>query len=169
MDCKASFTRYSRMKAPKNCELLLLLEFSNIAFLELFFPPVFIILVILQVSSLTLRFSIYSKKYLLVPLKHHQRCEPQTSGKCRHFTRTSLRYNSRFFMGLGDSSKPVFCRLQGKRANLNTEIRKQSLPNFPKNEHFLPPGTHTYVCVSEGKKCSFFGKFGLLCFLVTPF
>ena len=72
-------------------------------------------------------------------------------------------------MGLGDSSKPVFCRLQGKRANLNTEIRKQSLPNFPKNEHFLPPGTHTYVCVSEGKKCSFFGSFLLLRFEIQPF
>ena len=26
----------------------------------------------------------------------------------------------------------------------------------------------TYVCVSGGKKCSFFGKFGVLCFLETP-
>ena len=39
--------------------------------------------------------------------------------------------------------------------------------NFPKNEHFLPPDTHTYVCVSGGKKCSFFGKFSVLCFLET--
>ena len=31
-----------------------------------------------------------------------------------------------------------------------------------------PPGTHTYVCVSGGKKCSFFGKFGVLRFLDTP-
>ena len=31
--------------------------------------------------------------------------------------------------------------------------------NFPKNQHFLPPDTHTYMCVSEGKKCYFFGKF----------
>ena len=30
--------------------------------------------------------------------------------------------------------------------------RKQSTPNFPKNEHFLPPDTHTHV----------------LCFLETP-
>ena len=37
--------------------------------------------------------------------------------------------------------------------------KKQSTSNFPKNEHFLPPDTHTYVCVSGGKKCSFFGKF----------
>ena len=32
--------------------------------------------------------------------------------------------------------------------------RKQSLPNFLKNEHFLPPR----MCVSRGKKCLFFGK-----------
>ena len=36
--------------------------------------------------------------------------------------------------------------------------RKQTTPNFPKNEHFLSPW---------GKKCSFFRKFGVLCFLVT--
>ena len=54
-------------------------------------------------------------------------------------------------------------------ANLKTGVsRKQSTPNFPKNEHFLPLDTHTYVCVSGGKKCSFFGKFGALCFLETP-
>ena len=46
--------------------------------------------------------------------------------------------------------------------------RKQSTPNFPKNEHFLLPDTHTYVCVSGGKKCSFFGKFGVLCFFEIP-
>ena len=36
---------------------------------------------------------------------------------------------------------------------------------FPKNKHFLPP---PYVCVSGGKKCLFFGNFGVLCFLKTP-
>ena len=46
--------------------------------------------------------------------------------------------------------------------------KRQSTPNFPNNEHILPPDTHTYVCVSGGKKCSFFGKFGVLCFLETP-
>ena len=24
--------------------------------------------------------------------------------------------------------------------------------NFPQNEHFLPPDTHTYICISGGKK-----------------
>ena len=37
--------------------------------------------------------------------------------------------------------------------------RKQSTPNFLINEHFLPSG---------GKTCSFFGKFGVVCFRVTP-
>ena len=47
--------------------------------------------------------------------------------------------------------------------------RKQRTPNFPKKEHFLPPNTHThmYVGVSGGKKCSLFGKFGVLCFHET--
>ena len=44
----------------------------------------------------------------------------------------------------------------------------EASPNFPKNEHFLSPDTHMCVCVSEGKKCSFFGKFGALRFLVIP-
>ena len=58
--------------------------------------------------------------------------------------------------------------MRQKRANLETSLtRKQSTQNFPKNEHFLPPDMHTYVCVSGGKKCSIFGKFGMLCFLVT--
>ena len=34
-------------------------------------------------------------------------------------------------------------------------------------QHLLPPDTHTYTCVSVGKKCSFFVKFGVVCFLVT--
>ena len=40
--------------------------------------------------------------------------------------------------------------------------RKQSTPNFPKTN------ICTYVCVSGGKKCLFFGKFEVLCFLETP-
>ena len=37
------------------------------------------------------------------------------------------------------------------------------LVKFCKNEYFLAPE----MCVSGGKKCSFFGKFGVLCFLET--
>ena len=31
--------------------------------------------------------------------------------------------------------------------------------NFSKNLYFLPPDTHTNVCLSGGKKCKFFGKY----------
>ena len=56
-----------------------------------------------------------------------------------------------------------------KRANLKTGVsRKQSTPKFLKNKHFLPPDTHTYVFVLGGKKCLFYGNFGVLCFLETP-
>ena len=49
------------------------------------------------------------------------------------------------------------------RANLKTGVsKKRSTPNFPQNEHFLSPDTHTYV--SGGKKCSL----GVLRFIETP-
>ena len=34
------------------------------------------------------------------------------------------------------------------------------------DKHFVSPDSLTYVCVSEGKKCLFLGKFGMLCFIV---
>ena len=46
--------------------------------------------------------------------------------------------------------------------------RKQSMLNFPKNEHFLPLDSCTLVRVSGVKKCLFFWKFGVFCFLETP-
>ena len=43
------------------------------------------------------------------------------------------------------------------------------MPNFPKNGHFVPTGTHTHVSVSvrKFKKCSFFGKFSVVCFFLS--
>ena len=38
---------------------------------------------------------------------------------------------------------------------------------FRKSENFLPFDTHRNVCISGGKKCLFFGKLGVLCFLKT--
>ena len=63
--------------------------------------------------------------------------------------------------------KVTVMRIQ--RTNLKTGVsRKQGTPNLPKNQHFLPPDTYPYVCVSGVKKCSFFGKFDVLCFLKSP-
>ena len=53
-----------------------------------------------------------------------------------------------------------------KRRISKRVFQEQSTPNFPKNEHFVP--FDTYVCVSGGRKYSFFGKLGVLCFLETP-
>ena len=54
------------------------------------------------------------------------------------------------------------------RASLKTELTgKQRTPDFLKNKNFLSTDTHTCVCVSGGKKCLFFRKFGDLCFLVN--
>ena len=60
--------------------------------------------------------------------------------------------------------------LKRQKGSLKTGVsRKQSTSNFPKNGHFLPPySTCTYVCESGGKKCTFFGKFDVICFLETP-
>ena len=39
---------------------------------------------------------------------------------------------------------------------------------FRKKKISYPPDTYTQVCVLGDKKCLFFGKFSVLCFLVTP-
>ena len=71
-------------------------------------------------------------------------------------------------MKLGFFQSLLSSLISQKGESQSSVSRKQRKPHFPKNEHFLPPDTHTYMCVSRGKKCSFFGKFGMLCFLETP-
>ena len=67
---------------------------------------------------------------------------------------------------------PKNCKFVGNKAKGRISKRvfqeSKARQNFRKNKHFLPPDTHTYVCVSGGKKCLFFGNFGVLCFLETP-
>ena len=46
-------------------------------------------------------------------------------------------------------------------------MKKQTTKNFPKNKHFLHPDTHTQVCVTGVKKCSFFRELGILSSLVN--
>ena len=57
--------------------------------------------------------------------------------------------------------------IRQKDSNLKMRVtKKQSMPNFPKNDHLVPPDKRK--CVSGGKKCSFFQKFALLLFSLTP-
>ena len=46
--------------------------------------------------------------------------------------------------------------------------KKTKHAKFFEKRTFITPDTHRYVCVSGGKKCLFFGKLGVLCFLETP-
>ena len=46
-------------------------------------------------------------------------------------------------------------------------FQKNKARQITRITNFLPPNMHTYVCVSGSNKCSFFGKFGMLCFLET--
>ena len=52
-----------------------------------------------------------------------------------------------------------------KGESQNVCFKKTKHVKFSENEHFLPPDNHMYMCVSGGKKCSFLGKFDVLCFL----
>ena len=67
---------------------------------------------------------------------------------------------------------PFYTKRVGNKANRRIskwvfqENKARQL--FRKNKNFLPSDTHTYVCISGGKKCKFSRKFGMLCFLETP-
>ena len=64
------------------------------------------------------------------------------------------------------SSQLQFVGNKAKGRIAKRMFQEYKTPNSPKNEHFLPTDMHT-VCVSSGKKDSFFRKFGVLCFLET--
>ena len=58
--------------------------------------------------------------------------------------------------------------IRPKDESQNGCFEKTKHAKFSKKTDFLPPDTHTWVCVSEGKKCLFVGKIDLFCFLETP-
>ena len=78
----------------------------------------------------------------------------------------TLFYFSTFFTSLYTNEKIAKSSIISQKGeSQNGCFKKKSKSHFPKNELFLPPDMHTYACISGGKKCSFFGKFGVLCFL----
>ena len=58
--------------------------------------------------------------------------------------------------------------IRQKGESQNGYFKKTKHAKFSESEHFSPPDMLTYVRVSGGMKCSFLGKFGVLCFLETP-
>ena len=57
--------------------------------------------------------------------------------------------------------------IRQKDESQNGCFKKTKLATFSEKRTFLTP-LCTYQCVLGGKKCSFFGKVGMLCFLGTP-
>ena len=56
-----------------------------------------------------------------------------------------------------------------KGESQNGCFKKTKHAKFSQKRTFLTTWyTHVYTHVSGGKKCSFYGKFGVLCFLETP-
>ena len=55
-----------------------------------------------------------------------------------------------------------------KGESQNECFKKAKHAKISEKKTFLTSDTHTYVCVSGGKKCLFFGNFDMLCFLETP-
>ena len=55
--------------------------------------------------------------------------------------------------------------IRQKSESQNGCFKKTKHVKFSEKRTFLPPDKHMYGCVSRGKKCSFFGKFEVLCVL----
>ena len=58
--------------------------------------------------------------------------------------------------------------IRQKGESQNGCFKKAKHAKISEKQTFLTPDTHTYVCVSGGKKCLFLGNFGVLCFFETP-
>ena len=58
--------------------------------------------------------------------------------------------------------------IRQKGESQNGCFKKTKCAKFSEKRAFLTLCSHTYVCKTGGKKCLFFGKFGVLSFLETP-
>ena len=64
----------------------------------------------------------------------------------------------------------IFYDIVGNKAKGESQngcFKKAKYAKFSEKRTFLTPDMHTDVCVSGDKKCSFFGKLGVLSFLET--
>ena len=73
-------------------------------------------------------------------------------------------FNGKLITQFRNTSSSV---IRQKGESQNGCFKKTKPIKFSEKRTFLAPDTHT-VCVSRGKKCSFFGKFDVLYFLETP-
>ena len=104
--------------------------------------------------------NIYLRK-LLIKLPSFSNCH-QTGDKASECCSSSVWY----------ACVPDVC-FKKRLQEYNTEsqdkcFKKTNHAKFSEEQIFLPPDTHTYVCVSGGKKCLFFQKSSVFSFLETP-
>ena len=66
------------------------------------------------------------------------------------------------FDNVGNKAKRRISNLVFQESKAHQNFRKTNISYPPIHTH------HMYVCVSGGKKCLFFGNFGVFCFLETP-
>ena len=59
--------------------------------------------------------------------------------------------------------------IRQKGESQNGCFKKKSVPNFSKNEYFLPPDTHAYVCIQVVRNVCFLGNLTCFVFLKHPF
>ena len=74
-----------------------------------------------------------------------------------------------FALSMYDSAHPVQDKINNKSLTINFHSIVSHKMLFVYVRAYVHTYIlHTYVCVSGGKKLSFFGKSGVLCFFVTP-
>ena len=75
----------------------------------------------------------------------------------------------KWYLFQNELQQRLLSKTKENRVNFKTSVtRKQRTPNFSKTNISYPPNTHMHVYISGGKKCLFFVKFDVLCFLVLP-
>ena len=86
---------------------------------------------------------------------------------CSYYAKANI-INQAFQLGLAKYFNSLVIRK--KKANLKTEVtRKQSSPNFPKNEYFLPlVRTHRYA-YKRVRNVRFLENLASFAFLLPPF
>ena len=67
------------------------------------------------------------------------------------------------------TGKIISSVIREKGKSQNRYFKKTKHSKFSKNQHFLLPDTHMYVCVSGGKKCSFLEHLVWFVFMKHPF
>ena len=113
----------------------------------------------MRVFNFFLNFKAQICKYL----KKYQQCQ-----KIFHFytpwKRQKIKGFLTFSKGIEMENLSV---IRQKGESQNGCFKKKKHVKFSEKQTFLTPW-YTHVCVLGGKKCSFFGKFDVLCFLETP-